>query len=267
MSEGSNTVRDIRKSILKMAHYSRASHIGSCLSVVEILYVLYFKVASIDPADPRKKDRDRIILSKGHGSAALYATLAERGFFHKSLLDKYYIDGGILPGHLDMLSVPGIEVSSGALGHGLSLGLGMAIANKLTENPGKVFVILGDGECNEGSVWEAIMLGGTHKLDNIVAIVDCNKLQGFGRTNNVINQDNLGERWHAFGWEVFEVDGHNECALEQVLTSPQKGPRVVVAHTTKGRGVSFMEDKLEWHYKSPNDAQLDEGLRELEQDL
>lgn len=168
---------NIRKSIIHMVHYSKSSHVGTCLSIVDILYTLYFRIMNINPLNPEKPDRDKFLLSKGHGSAALYATLAERGFFPKEYLDKYYIDGGILPGHLDMEAVPGVEASAGSLGHGLSIGLGMAIANRQTNNPGHVYVLVGDGECNEGSIWEAIMLASTLKLENLTAIVDYNKLQ------------------------------------------------------------------------------------------
>lgn len=258
------TINNIRKTILHMIYYSRSSHIGSCLSVVEILYILYFKVLNIDPDNPKWKDRDKLILSKGHASAALYATLAERGYFSKDILDKFYVDNGILPGHLDMEAVPGIEASTGSLGHGLAIGVGMAIANKQMGNPGRIFVILGDGECNEGSVWEAAMLGASLQLDNLTAIVDFNKLQGYGRTNEIIDQSNLGERWKVFGWEVFEIDGHNPWELEEVLTISVSKPRAVIAHTIKGKGISFMEDKLEWHYKSPDAAQYAVGIRELE---
>lgn len=254
---------NIRKSIIYMVHYSKSSHVGTCLSIVDILSILYFKVMNVDPQNPNKADRDKFILSKGHGSAALYATLAERGFFPKEYLDKYYTDGGILPGHLDMEAVPGIEASAGSLGHGLSLGLGMAIANRQTNNPGHIYVLLGDGECNEGSVWEAVMLASTLQLKNFTAIIDYNKLQSFGRTNEIINQENMAERWRAFGWETYEVDGHHVDELEKVFNLEQSRPKAIIAHTIKGKGVSYMEDRLEWHYKSPDRDQYNEALKEL----
>lgn len=254
----------IKKAILQMTHYSGSSHVGSCLSIADILYVLYFKVMSIDPGQPKKNERDKFILSKAHGSAALYATLAEKGYFPKAHLEKYYIDGGILPGHLDLESVPGVEASTGSLGHGLSIGVGMAISNRQAHNPGRVYVLLGDGESNEGSVWEAVMLAATMRLDNLTAIVDYNKLQSFGRTNEVINQENMAERWKSFGWEVYEVDGHDPDELERAFTSAQAGPKVVIAHTIKGKGVSFMENRLEWHYRSPDAGQLAQAVKELE---
>lgn len=258
------TSREIKTRIVQMTHYSRSSHVGSCLSIADILFVLYFRVLKVDPHDPKNEERDRFILSKGHGSAALYATLAERGFFPKEWLDRFYIDNGALPGHLDKDMVPGIEVSSGSLGHGLSIGCGMAISNRQKGNPGRVYLLLGDGECNEGSVWEGVMLAATRKLDNLTAIVDFNKLQGFGRTNDVIDQSNMAERWRCFGWETYEVDGHDQEELERLLRLPQQGPKAIIAHTIKGKGVSFMENKLEWHYKSPDTQQYEAAVQELE---
>lgn len=258
------TSREIKTRIVQMTHYSRSSHVGSCLSIADILFVLYFRVLQVDPHDPKNEERDRFILSKGHGSAALYATLAERGFFPKEWLDRFYIDNGALPGHLDKDMVPGIEVSSGSLGHGLSIGCGMAISNRQKGNPGRVYLLLGDGECNEGSVWEGVMLAATRKLDNLTAIVDFNKLQGFGRTNDVIDQSNMAERWRCFGWETYEVDGHDQEELERLLRLPQQGPKAIIAHTIKGKGVSFMENKLEWHYKSPDTQQYEAAVQELE---
>jgi transketolase len=166
---------DIRRSIVHMCHYSKSSHVGTCLSMVDILYVLYYKIMHLDPSNPIMADRDKFILSKGHGGAALYATLAERGYFPKAHLDRYYVDGGLLPGHLDMEAVPGVEVSAGSLGHGLSIGIGMAIANDLDQNKGHIYVLVGDGECNEGSIWEAVMLASTLKLQNLT-VINCKVL-------------------------------------------------------------------------------------------
>ncbi|PUA39896.1 transketolase [Paenibacillus elgii] len=258
------TIVNIKKSILHMTHYSKSSHVGTALSIVDILYTLYFKIMNVDPSTPKMQNRDKFILSKGHGSVALYATLAEKGFFNKEILDKYYVDHGILPGHLDMEAAPGIELSTGSLGHGLSVGVGMAIANKVDKNDGKVYVVLGDGECNEGSVWEAVMLAATLKLNNVTAIIDYNKLQGFGRTNEIINQENMAERWKAFGWNVVEVDGHNLQQLEDAFYSENEGPKAIIAHTIKGSGVSFMADRLDWHYRSPNEEQLLAAIKELD---
>lgn len=259
--------KTIRKHSLRMMYKAGSSHIGACLSMAEILAVLYDKILKVDPARPTWPERDRFILSKGHGAAIVYALLAERGFFPKEYLERYCVDGGILPGHVDMKAVPGIETSAGSLGHGLSIGVGMAIANRNTKNPGRIFVLLGDGECNAGSVWEAVMLAAHLKLTNITAIVDFNKLQGFGRTDEVINQENLAERWQAFNWETYQTDGHDLDKLEKIFNLPQSGPKAIIAHTVKGKGISFMEDKLEWHYKSPNKEQYQQAVKELAESL
>jgi transketolase len=253
-------VNDLRKEIFRMMNYSKSSHIGGCLSCVDILYSLYFHVMDLEKIKAKSPDRDIIILSKGHNSAALYATLAHAGFFPLEYLKRYYIDGGILPGHLDMTAVPGIECSSGSLGHGAGVGLGFAIAKTRKHHAGCVYVLLGDGECNEGSVWEAIMLSSTLHQDNFTLIVDFNHLQGMGR--DVIDQQNLAERFRAFGFAVSEVNGND---IAQLIPALQKTecPHAVIAHTIKGYGVSFTEDKLEWHYKSPNDEQLALALQEL----
>jgi transketolase len=252
----------IRRNLVKMMEYSKSSHIGSGLSIVDILAVLYFEVLHIDPLDLNNPSRDIFILSKGHASAALYATLAERGVIPFKWLDEYYIDNGKLPGHLDMSAVPGIECSVGSLGHGLPIGVGMAIAKKRLKLNGCIFVLIGDGEANEGSVWEAIMLASTLRLDNLKIIVDFNHLQGMGR--DVIEQNNIAERFRAFGCETIEIDGHDHLVLSKELRIYANRPRVLVAHTVKGKGISFMEDRLEWHYKSPNKEQLDSSLLELD---
>lgn len=259
--------KKIRKKILKMIFNSQTSHIGSSLSTVDILTVLYFKVLSIDPKNAWAKDRDRFILSKGHACAALYATLALRGFFSEEILDEYCINGGRLPGHSTMHCASGVEVSTGSLGHGLSIGAGMAIAAKHDGYKYRVFVLLSDGECNEGSVWEAAMFAAHHKLDNLIAIVDCNKLQAFGRTKEVVNLEPLVDKWIAFGWGAKEIDGHNFTQIEKALGKvpfEKNKPNVVIAHTIKGKGVSFMEDQLVWHYKSPNKEQMELALKELD---
>lgn len=256
--------KEIRKDILIMNHKANASHSGSALSIVDILVVLYFKIMNIDPKNPHKVDRDRFILSKGHASSALYVTLSKRGFFEKELLEKFYVDGGILPGHLDKTSAPGIEVSAGSLGHGLSLGIGMAIASKLDNIGFNVYVLCGDGELNEGSMWEAILFAGHKKLDNLTLIVDYNKLQGYGYTKDVIDLEPLVDKFKSFNWNVREIDGHNFEEIGKVLKEKSSKPKAVIAHTIKGKGVSFMENRLEWHYKSPNDKELKQALRELE---
>ncbi|MGN0030433.1 MAG: transketolase [Candidatus Gastranaerophilaceae bacterium] len=257
-------LKEIRETIIKMVHKAKVSHIGSALSVVDILYTLYYKVANITKDNICSKDRDIIILSKGHSSAALYSVLYHKGFITKEYLDGYSQNNGTLPCHIDKEKSPFFEVSSGSLGHGPSLGLGFALAKKMNNNKGRVYVICGDGECNEGSVWEALMFASTHKLNNYVFIVDVNKYQGFGASNDVIDQTNIEVRLKSFGFETYSVNGHNTKQLEKTFKIKSNKPIAIVAHTVKGKGVSFMEDKLEWHYKSPNDEQLEIALKEIE---
>ena len=256
--------KSIRIDVAKMMHKAYSSHIGGCYSVTEILVTLYFDILNIDPKNPRKDDRDILLLSKAHSSPALYAVLSKKGFFPKENLDTYYQDGGKLPGHLDKEAVPGIEFSFGSLGHGLSVGVGMALANKRMNNPGRVFVILGDGECNEGSIWEAAMFAPHHNLSNLTVVIDYNKIQSFGSTNEVINQEPIFDKWKSFGWKVLEINGHDHDALIDAFNSPHENlPKLIIANTVKGKGVSFMENSLDWHYKSPNDEQLKLALKEL----
>ncbi len=257
----------IRSHALRMVHKANASHIGTSLSMADILAVLYGSVLRVDPARPDWSDRDRFILSKGHGAAAVYAVLAEQGFFPLEWLDTYCQDGTKLAGHITSHGVPGVEVSTGSLGHGLSIGCGMALAGKRDRKPYRVFVMLSDGECDEGSTWEAVLFAPHHRLDNLIAIVDYNKIQSFGTVKEVLDLEPLTDKWRAFRWAVREIDGHNYEQLEDALTStpfePDK-PSVVIAHTIKGKGVCFMENQLAWHYKSPNDEQLAQALAELE---
>jgi transketolase len=258
--------RRIRAHALRMVFRAKASHIGSCLSMADILAVLYTRVLRLDPADPSDPERDRFILSKGHAAAILYAALAERGFFSTDQLASYCNPGSRLTGHVSH-GVPGVEVSTGSLGHGLPIAVGMAIGARANRLRGRVYCLLSDGECDEGSNWEAILFAPHHKLDNLVAIIDYNKIQSFGRVSEVLNLDPLAGKWRAFGWHAVEVDGHDIAALEEVFNAvsvTEQRPTVVIAHTVKGRGVSFMEDKLEWHYKSPSPEQLQMALEEIE---
>jgi transketolase len=259
--------KEIRKKVLKMIYDSQTAHLGSCLSCVDILTVLYFKILSIDPKKPTAKDRDRFLLSKGHAAAALYATLTQRGFFSEKILDNYCQDGGKLPGHSTRNCVPGVEVSTGSLGHGLSMGAGMALAAKKDRKKYRVFVLMSDGECQEGSVWEAALFSSHHQLDNLIGIIDYNKLQAFGRTNEIMNLEPLKEKWESFGWSVKEVDGHNFSELEKRLSKipfEKEKPSLLICHTIKGKGVSFLENKLESHYKNLNFKEYQEALKELE---
>jgi transketolase len=257
--------RKIRAHALRMVYRAKASHIGSCLSMADILAVLYTRVLHIDPLNPDDPDRDRFILSKGHAAAILYATLAERGFFSTSELDTFCENASRLTGHVSH-GLPGIEVSTGSLGHGLPIAVGAALAARADGRSSKVFCLLSDGECDEGSNWEAILFAPHHKLENLIVIVDYNKIQSFGRVSEVLELEPFAEKWRAFRWNTIEVDGHDLGALETIFASipRQPGrPTVVIAHTIKGKGVGFMEDRLEWHYKSPSVEQLEKALAEV----
>ncbi len=258
-------LRKIRETIVNMVYRANVSHVASALSIADILYVLYFKVANISLENINSKNRDIVILSKAHASAALYSVLYHKGFLSKDYIDGYSVDNGKLPCHIDKDKSNFFEVSGGSLGHGPSLGAGFALAKKMDNNSGRVFVIVGDGECNEGSLWEAIMFVSTHKLNNYTLIVDYNKLQGFGTTDKIICQNNLAERIKSFGFKVYEIDGNNIEETEKTLKLKSKTPIAIIAHSVKGKGVSFMENKLEWHYKSPNEEQLNIALRELKE--
>jgi transketolase len=252
-----------RRHVLGMKHRSGSSHAGSALSIVDILAVLYFRVLAVQPGDPTNPDRDRFILSKGHASAALYATLALRGFFPESRLDGFFRNNGALPGHVDMTAAPGIEASSGSLGHGLSLGIGMAIALRKDAPHRRVFVLCGNGEMDEGSVWEAIMFASRFRLGNLVLVVDHNRLQGYATEGEAYLQP-LVERIRSFGWDAVEANGHDHEALEHELLRRSDRPLAIVANTIKGKGVSFMEDQFVWHYRSPNAEQYAAAIKELE---
>ncbi len=259
--------RRIRMHAVRMVHHAGASHIGACLSVADILAVLYGGVLRVDPQRPDAPQRDRLILSKGHGAAIFYAALAECGFFPVEWLSRYCDDGSRLAGHVTHSGVPGVDFSTGSLGHGLSLGCGVALAASRGKLPHRTFVVLSDGECDEGSIWEAALFAGHHKLASLVAIVDYNKIQSFGTVREVLDLEPLTEKWRSFGWAVCEVDGHNHAALRATLAgAPLESdkPSCLIAHTVKGKGVSFMENTLLWHYRSPNDEQLAAALRELE---
>jgi transketolase len=259
--------KKIRISVLRMVHRANSSHIGSCLSIADIMAVLYEKILKVNPQKSDWPDRDRFLLSKGHAAAILYAVLAERGFFPLEWLDNYGINSSPLITHTSHM-VPGIELSTGSLGHALPVGCGMALAAKRSSKNYRVFVLLGDGELDEGSNWEAILFASHHKLDNLTAIVDYNKLQGFGAVEQIIRLEPLTDKWTSFGWSVIEIDGHNHQQISDKLRKvplEKNRPTVIIANTIKGKGVSFMENKFEWHYKSPNDEQLQMALKELEQ--
>ena len=256
---------DIRYRILQMCHKAQTPHLGSSLSCVDILVAAYFGgVLSIDPQKPNDPGRDRFVFSKGHAAMALYATLAARGFFPEKLLDTFNEAGGCLPEQPSPGCVPGLEAATGSLGHGLALGIGMAMAGRILERPYRVIVLMSDGECNEGSVWEAAMFAPVQKLDNLVAIVDFNKWQATGRSEQVMALNPFAAKWTAFGWDAVEAHGHDIPALIAVMKVQGRGkPRAIIAHTVKGKGVSFMEDDNNWHYRSPTADEVGRARQEL----
>lgn len=256
----------IKQNTLKMLHKANASHVGSCFSMADIISVLYSSILNISPTNPHHKNRDRFILSKGHAAAIIYALLAELGFFQKEELETYCQDNSRLMGHISHY-LPGVEVSTGSLGHGLPIGCGMALAAKADDLDYRVFVLVSDGELDEGSNWESILFAPHHKLDNLVLIVDYNKIQSFGSVKEVLNLEPMNAKFEAFGWSVKEIDGHSHKQIKKALQEipfASGTPTVVISHTIKGKGVSFMENKLEWHYKSPDLKQLEIALKEIE---
>lgn len=256
----------VRSLALQMVARAKASHIGSALSIADIVAVLYSDILHINPNQPTMPNRDRFILSKGHACVAVYAALAEKGFFPIKDLETYGQDHSNLMNHISH-KVPGVEFSAGALGHGLPFGVGKALAAKRLEEDWRVFVLLSDGELDEGSNWEALMFAAHHQLDNLVAIIDYNKLQSLTTIANTLGLEPLLEKFMAFGWSVREVDGHNHDQIRQSMqTTPwtSNKPSIIIAHTTKGKGVSFMESRVEWHYRNPNADELIQALAELE---
>jgi len=258
----------IRIHALYMTSRGGSSHIGSALSMADILAVLYGDVLNIDPINPRDSKRDRFILSKGHGGVAVYAALAEKGFMNIDKLKTHYQDSSDLCGHVSHKGIPGVELSTGSLGHGLSVGVGMALAAKLDGRKNRVFVLLSDGECDEGSNWEAILFAAHHSLDNLVAIVDYNKIQSLDWVSETLRLEPFAEKWSSFGWGVGEVDGHDHTQLKkcfQEIPFRPEHPSVVIAHTVKGKGVSFMENSVLWHYRCAKGEEFEAALRELEE--
>ncbi|MDQ2832496.1 MAG: transketolase [Acidobacteriota bacterium] len=257
--------RKLRSHAVRMVHRSKASHLGSCLSMTEIITCLYWHALKVDPQNKDLPTRDRFILSKGHGAAMLYSALAEKGFIGTDELDRYCEAGSRLTGHVTS-GVPGVELSSGSLGHGLPVGCGIALAAKREDLGFRTFVLLSDGELDEGSNWEAFLFAPQHQLDNLVVIIDYNKIQSFGRVSDVLELEPLAEKFRAFRWAVREVDGHNLQELVSTFDALplQKGmPSVILAHTVKGKGISFMENDLSWHYKSPTAEQVQLAYAEL----
>lgn len=257
----------IRRHGIEMTHLSGGSHIGSVLSVADILAVLYNDVLNVYPDKPNAPERDRVILSKGHAGAAIYAALAEKGFFPVEELKTHYQNGSRLSGHVSHKGVPGVDFSTGSLGHGLPVGAGMAMAAKMDSSNYRVYVILGDGECDEGSVWEAALVANHYQLDNLVAVIDHNKMQSLDFCENTIKLNPFADKWRSFGWNVIDIDGHNHEKLKKAFNEAKsvKGkPTVIIANTVKGKGVSFMENDILWHYRFPHDGwEYDNALEEL----
>jgi len=251
---------------LRMTSRGGSAHIGSVFSMADILATLYGGFLRLDSSDPAAPDRDRFILSKGHAGAGVYAALAEAGFFPISKLDTHYQNGSDLSGHVSHVNVPGVELSTGSLGHGLPVGAGMAYGAKLDGRHHRVVVLLSDGECDEGSVWEAALFAAHHQLANLLAIVDYNKIQSLKPVSETLGLEPFADKWKAFGWSVTEVDGHDPAALMQAFRSVPKAtdaPTCIIAHTVKGKGVSFMEHSVLWHYRTAREEEFNAALREL----
>lgn len=264
-SETQALATTVRRHALKMVHNAKASHIGSALSIADIVSVLYGSTLRVDPQTPAWPERDRFILSKGHACVAVYAVLAARGFISEEMLSTYGRDHSDLMNHISH-KVPGVEFSTGSLGHGLPFATGKAIAAKRSKKDWRTFVLLSDGELGEGSNWEAMLFAAHHQLDNLIAIIDYNKLQSLTTVDKTLRIEPLADKARAFGWAVREVDGHNHAALgEQLSQAPWEAakPSFLIAHTTKGKGVRFMENSVHWHYKSPSAEELAQALEEL----
>lgn len=256
---------EARQEILKMIHKARASHVGSALSVVDILSTLYSGAANISHINQKSPERDIIVVSKGHASAALYSILALKGFFPKDWLERYCGNGSELGGHVTHSNVPGVEFSTGSLGHGLPYGLGIQLSRKLSGVDGKTFVIMSDGECDEGTTWESALIANHHKIGRLVVIVDRNRLQSMGDTEDTLALEPFAQKWLSFGWKVFEIDGHDyQEIFESANLDYADTPICIIANTTKGKGVTFMEHSVLWHYKTPTEIELVQGLAELE---
>lgn len=257
----------IRRHGIEMTHISHGSHIGAILSVADIVAVLYNDVANISPENLKDENRDRIILSKGHAGAAIYAALAEKGFFDREELKTHYADGSRLSGHVSHKGVPGVEFSTGSLGHGACVAAGMALNAKLDKKPYYTYAIVGDGECDEGSIWEMALFANQFKLNQFVVIVDHNKMQSLDFCENTLSLAPFAEKWKAFGWNVLDIDGHNHDEIRAALNAAKQStdkPTVVIANTVKGKGVSFMEFDILWHYRFPHEGEeYDGALKEL----
>lgn len=261
-----NKAKQIRIDAVKAVYSAKSGHPGGALSVADILAYLYFEEMNVDPKDPKKADRDRFVLSKGHACPALYAALAEKGFFPKDVLWTFRKDGSILQGHPDMKHIPGVDMSTGSLGQGISAACGMALSGKISGEKYRVYAIVGDGEIEEGQVWEAAMFARHYKLDNLCIFIDFNGLQVDGTVQSVIDPTPIDEKFKAFGWNVIVIDGHDLDQIESAVEGAKaaKGqPTAVIAKTVKGKGVSYMENAVDWHGKAPNDEEFAVAMKEL----
>lgn len=266
VAELAGIARRVRRDIVEMITAAKSGHPGGSLSSVEILVSLYFDTLRHDPANPKWEDRDRVILSKGHAAPVLYSVMAESGYTPREELRNLRKLGSIYQGHPDVRFIPSLEASTGSLGLGLSVGLGMALSARLDGRPSRVYVVLGDGEIQEGQIWEAAMFGAFHKVDNIVAIVDYNKIQLDGFVKDIMDVSPLADKWRAFGWHTLEIDGHDIAALQKAYAeaAATKGrPTAIVAHTVKGKGVSFMENNPKYHGVAPTQQELEKALVEI----
>ncbi|MEF9974250.1 MAG: transketolase [Clostridia bacterium] len=255
----------VRAHCLRMTHLGNCGHIGSMLSAADIMAVLYEGILNVDPKDPKNPDRDRFLLSKGHAGAVVYAALCEKGFFPYEWLNTYYQDGGKLMGHISHF-VPGVEFSTGSLGHGLPVAVGMALAAKERGKTYKIVCLMSDGDCNEGSTWEAIMFAGQHHLDNLTAIVDYNRIQALGFSKDIIDFGDFSSRIEPFGWASKRIDGHNYSQIEEALTNlpvAAEKPSLILANTIKGKGVSFLENTVASHYHAVTEEELERAYKEL----
>lgn len=256
----------IRVDAVEMTHRGRSSHVGSVLGMADIVASLYANVLRIRPEEPDWVARDRLILSKGHAGAGVYAALAEVGFFGTEMLLQHCADGSILSGHVSHKGVPGVEFSTGSLGHGLGVAAGRAFAGQLSGADYRVYCVMSDGECDEGSVWEAAMFASHHRLGCLVGVVDYNKIQSLAAVSDTLGLEPFADKWRAFGWAVVEVDGHDTEALSRALDvarNPTGQPTMIIAHTTKGKGVSFMEEAVLWHYRTPQGEEYEAAMAEL----